>query len=227
MKLTPDKAGERNDYPMAPSAFAKLWHHDGAWETHPETDSWATLYEPLAVDASPDARPYCYGLGEIDFYGRDGNGVLARHVRCHHLLSPSGDLVLLSDGLVVRGTERQVPARPREVAHGVDRLAQRAAVADDERRVLRIREVMGMATNGLVWGLILAYAGGVLSVAVPVWMAFTWISDGVIEEQPQYRRLSPWQMLLARCVITTLFGAMAPALIAWRVWLAARRWRRG
>ena len=56
------------------------------------------LWEPLHTSGIPkDARPYCYGLGEIDFYDPSGNTCIAKSVK-HHDLGHGNIIVLLADG---------------------------------------------------------------------------------------------------------------------------------
>lgn len=89
----------RSDHNQAPplhvSAFCKLWTLvDGLVE--PCGKQCVHIWEPLDVDAPPDARPYCYGLGEIDFWPVSGKNKLAERVRCHQFIAD--DLVQLRDG---------------------------------------------------------------------------------------------------------------------------------
>lgn len=86
--------------PMSLLAFAKLWHCEAEFEKErPDATHWWVVWEPLDTDAPEDARPYCYGIGEIDFYDRTGNRHLDRRVRCHDLTAPHPMLVLLKDGV--------------------------------------------------------------------------------------------------------------------------------
>ncbi len=77
------------------NAFCKLWTLiDGLVE--PNGRQSVYIWEPLDVDAPADARPYCYGFGEIDFYDVTGNKQLDRRVRCHLFIAE--DLVQVRDG---------------------------------------------------------------------------------------------------------------------------------
>jgi hypothetical protein len=71
--------------PLSLSAQFKAWL---AWdaETRPVPDCpWlCDLLEPLHVDYPNNAKPYCYGIGEIDFYDHTGNVKLGS-IRSHHL----------------------------------------------------------------------------------------------------------------------------------------------
>jgi hypothetical protein len=88
---------------LSMSAVVKAW---GAWdaELRPYTahDGEAvphmrTLLEPLHVTAPPDARPYCYGVGEIDFYDADRKRVICK-TRSHDLTA-SYPTVIKADGI--------------------------------------------------------------------------------------------------------------------------------
>lgn len=82
---------------MSCNAMVKAWCCDCEFERDGDYHVW--LWEPLGVDDVPDdARPYCYGLGEIDFYDHSGNKLLLRSVR-HHLFCGGIDVVLLSSGV--------------------------------------------------------------------------------------------------------------------------------
>lgn len=78
--------------PMSLRRFSTLWLCEAEWE--PDGPQSIHIWEPLDVDAPEDAHPYCHGLGEITFYDRTGNGLIARSVR-HHEISGLEDLVLL------------------------------------------------------------------------------------------------------------------------------------
>ena len=43
--------------PLSLSAFAKLWHCDAEFEPDGDSVHWVHVWEPLDVDAPPDARP--------------------------------------------------------------------------------------------------------------------------------------------------------------------------
>lgn len=70
---------------LSMSAAFKVWtlwdaeirpyhaHDDGQPIEH-----MRTLVEPLNVRVPLDARPYCHGIGEIDFYDKTGNKLLVR-----------------------------------------------------------------------------------------------------------------------------------------------------
>lgn len=81
---------------MSCQALVRVWHCECEFARDGENHVW--LWEPLDVDAPEDARPYCFGVGEIDFYSRDGNTLTHRHVR-HHDFNGGKDVVLLSDGV--------------------------------------------------------------------------------------------------------------------------------
>ena len=65
-----------------------------------ERDSphWVRVYEPLRTNAPENARPHCFGIGEVDFYDKTGNRKIA-HVRSHDFARVSPELLRLSDGL--------------------------------------------------------------------------------------------------------------------------------
>ena len=91
-KLAPDV-----NRPMRLNNFAHLWLHEGSIDAGEYGPHSIVLIEPIsgAEGLSPRMRPYCHGLGEIDFYDKDGNGPPVR-CRTHHLLTSVNDHVLVN-----------------------------------------------------------------------------------------------------------------------------------
>ena len=95
---------------LSVSAFCKLWWADCEFEQIGPNSYH--VWEPLNMDAPENARPYCYGLGEIDFYDSTGNRKLAHAVQCHHFNNAHGDLLLLGNpGIWVDVASGQVTYR--------------------------------------------------------------------------------------------------------------------
>ena len=93
---------------MSLRAFVKLWDCDAEWEPDGDSKCSVIVWEPLNVDVPPDARPFVYGIGEIDFYDCMGNTVIAKRIRFHSLNDSFPNLILLPDGVWRETTWAQV-----------------------------------------------------------------------------------------------------------------------
>lgn len=86
--------------PMSVRAVAKCWECDAEFERDgPEGSHWVVFWEPLNCDAPPDARPYVYGTGQIDFYDCTGNRMIEKNILFHSLNSTFPHMLLMRDGV--------------------------------------------------------------------------------------------------------------------------------
>ena len=75
------------------SRAATLWYADCEYERCGENSVY--VWEPLNTAAPEDARPYCYGYGQIDFYDASGNRIIDRNVKHINLTGLAPDLLYL------------------------------------------------------------------------------------------------------------------------------------
>lgn len=71
--------------------FATLWSCECDWKK--ASKYTITIYEPLEIDAPPDARPYCSSW-DIEFYDKSGNKSLGK-ARCHNREGAAPDMMLI------------------------------------------------------------------------------------------------------------------------------------